>query len=198
MTLRVISGYRPNPDQTDRPGSIYSQQERHLRSLNDDRNPRRAFIKDLETQLDQWITAGDSIVIGLDANDHVRSGDVNTMLRSKGLVDAHARQHPHLSTEATCDKNKHDVPVDGLWTSPSLDCIAAGYFGFGEVVIGKTDHRMIWADFTYESTLGFQPPEPSYIAPQRLTLTDPRVVRKYNKVLRQEHTRLRLGPRAFN
>jgi hypothetical protein len=68
--------------------------------------------------------------------------------------------------------------------SPSLECLAAGYYGFGELFIGKTDHRMIWADFSYEFALGFQPPKPKYRQPQQLTLTDPRVVKKYNKVLR--------------
>jgi hypothetical protein len=56
---------------------------------------------------------------------------------------------------------------------------------------------MIWADFFYETALGFKPPEPRYIAPQRLTLTDPRVVKKYNKFLRQEHSQQRLESRAF-
>ena len=49
----------------------------------------------------------------------------------------------------------------------------------------------------YESILGFQPPAPVYTTPQRLTLADPRVVRRYNKILRREHRRLKLGPRAF-
>jgi hypothetical protein len=53
--LRVISGYRPNPDHSDRPGTVYSQQEKHLTSIRDKRNPRRAFIKDLEKQLDKWM-----------------------------------------------------------------------------------------------------------------------------------------------
>jgi hypothetical protein len=119
------------------------------------------------------------------------------MLRNLGLKEVHGHTHPHLPTEATCDKNTNGVPVDGIWASPSLDCIAAGYYGFGEQVIGKTDHRMIWADFSYESAFGFQPPEPPYRAPQRLTLQDPRVVKRYNRTLRQEHKRLRLGPRAF-
>jgi hypothetical protein len=87
--------------------------------------------------------------------------------------------------------------VDGIWASPALECTAAGYFGFGEIIIGKTDHRMIWADFSYESALGFKPPEPRYTQPQRLTLTDPQVVKKYNRILSQEHTRLKLGPRAY-
>jgi hypothetical protein len=195
--LRVITGYRPNPDCTDRPGSVFSQQERRLRALGDFRNPRRAFIKDLENKLDEWMTEGNLILIGMDANDNVRTGDVNYMLRTKGLIDVHADKHPHLSTEATCNKNTQDIPVDGIWASPSLHCTAAGYLGFGEVIIGKTDHRMLYADFSYESTFGFQPPEPSYKTPQRLTLTDPRVIKKYNKILRQEHDRLNLRPRAF-
>jgi hypothetical protein len=195
--LRIISGYRPNPDNTDRPGTVFSQHERHLRSIHDYRNPRRAFIKDLETQLETWMSEGNLIILGLDANDNVRTGEVNAMLHNKGLEDVHAKWHPNLPTEATCNKNTQEVPVDGIWASPLLDCTAAGYFGFGEIIIGKTDHRMLWADFSYESALGFKPPEPIYTQPQRLTLTDPRVVTRYNKILRQEHTRLKLGPRAF-
>ena len=154
--LRVISGYRPTPDASDSTGSVYSQQERRLRTLKDDRNPRRALIKDLSTNIDSWIEEGNLLLIGLDANDNVRTGDVNAMLRSKGMRDVHASQHPHLPTEATCNKNQQGIPVDGIWASPSLNCIAAGYYGFGELIIGKTDHRLIWADFSYESHLGSQ------------------------------------------
>ena len=120
------------------------------------------------------------------------------MMRSRGLNDVHAAQHPHLLAVATCNKNTQGIPVDGIWASPSLECTAAGYYGFGELIIGKTDHRMIWADFSYQSALGFQPPIPAYRAPQRLTLQDPRVVRKYNNVLKAEHLRLRMNTRAFS
>jgi hypothetical protein len=195
--LRVISGYRPNPDASDRPGSVYSQQERYFRSNKDDRNPRRAFIKDLQKSITTWTEEGNLLIVGMDANDNIRTGDVHKMLRSAGLVDVHHSLHPHLSTESTCNINTQDIPVDGIWASPSLDCVAAGYYGYGELIIGNTDHRMIWADFAYESVFGFKPPDPVYIAPQRLTLDDPRVVRRYNKVLKQEHSRLRLRPQAF-
>jgi hypothetical protein len=134
----------------------------------------------------------------MDANDNVRTGDVNAMLRQLGLVDVHHSKHPYLSTVSTCNKNTQNIPVDGIWASPSLDCVAAGYYGYGELTMGKTDHRMIWADFSYESVFGFKPPEPEYNAPQRLTLADPRVVRRYNQVLLQEHNRLHLCTRAFS
>jgi hypothetical protein len=197
IQLRVISGYRPNPDSSDGTGSVYSQQERRLRFIKDDRNPRRAFVQDLKKDLEAWQTEGNLIIIGLDANDNIRTGDVNAMLRSKGLLDVHAVRHPHLPPTATCNKNTQEIPVDGIWASPSLDCTSAGYYGFGELIIGKTDHRMIWADFSYESALGFEPPPIPYKAPQRLTLTDPRVIKKYNKILRKEHQRLKLNTRAY-
>ena len=143
------------------------------------------------------MNAGNLIIIGMDANDNVRNGDVKEMLRSRGLVDTHASQHPHLPTASTCNTNTRNIPVDGIWASPSIDCCAAGYYGYGELIIGKTNHRMIWADFSYESALGFQPPIPSYVQPQHLTLTDPRVIKRYNKVLKKEHFRLRLPQRSF-
>jgi hypothetical protein len=125
------------------------------------------LLKDLETKLDTWTTMGNLIIIGLDANGNVRTGDVNAILRQHGLVvEVNLAQHPHLAPAATCNKNKQNIPINGLWASPSLEYVSAGYYKFSEVVIGKTDHRMIWADFSYESALGFQPPTPKYIAPQ--------------------------------
>jgi hypothetical protein len=56
---------------------------------------------------------------------------------------------------------------------------------------------LIWANFTHQSALGFQPPEPSYVAPQRLTLNNTGVVKKYNRFLRHEHNQLRLGTQSF-
>jgi hypothetical protein len=87
-------------------------------------------------------------MIGLDANNNVRTtGPVNAMLRSRGLVEVHSAQHPHLPPRATCNKNTQDIlPVDGIWAPPSLDCLSAGYLRFGKIIIGKTDHCLIWAD----------------------------------------------------
>jgi hypothetical protein len=69
--LRILSGYRPNPDSSDSTGSVYSQHERHLRSRKDDRNPRRAFVADLKAALETWASKGNLFIIGLDANDNV-------------------------------------------------------------------------------------------------------------------------------
>jgi hypothetical protein len=110
VKLRVISGYRPNPDLSVRPGTVYSQQERYLQTINDFRDPRRAFIKDLEAKLEQWITEGNLIVIGIDTNDNVRTGDVNAMMRNKGLIEVHSQRHPQLPRASTCNKTTRISP----------------------------------------------------------------------------------------
>jgi hypothetical protein len=79
-----------------------------------------------------------------------------------------------------------------------MDCLSAGYYGVGELLIGKMDLCMIRADFSYQSTLGFQPPKTRYVAAQQLMLQDLRVVKKYNKVLHQEHHHLRLGTQSLS
>jgi hypothetical protein len=104
---------------------VYSQQERYLRANQDDRNPRRAFIKDLKEKIEQWMNEGNLLLIGLNANDNVRTGEFNAMLRSNGLIEVHSAAHPHLPTTATCNKNTQDIPVDGIWMSPSLECLAS-------------------------------------------------------------------------
>jgi hypothetical protein len=104
-------------------------------------------VKDLQAALTTWKEEGDLFIIGMDANDNVRTGDVNAMLRSMGLVDVHCEKHPHLPTVSTCNKNTKGIPVDGIWASPSVECTAAGYYGYGELLMGKTDHRMLWAIF---------------------------------------------------
>jgi hypothetical protein len=117
IKLCVLSRYQHNPDSNDRPGTVFSQKERHLQSQNDDRNPRRAFIKDLEAQLDLWMTAGNLIIIGLDANDNGIE-PVNTMLRGRSWVEVHSALHPRLPPRATCNNNTQDIPVNRIWTTP--------------------------------------------------------------------------------
>jgi hypothetical protein len=160
--LWIISGYRPNPDSSNKTGSVYSQHERYLWSIKDNRNPHRAFVKDLQADLKKWSDKGNQFIIGLDANGNVRTIDINCMMRQAGLVDIHHLRHPHLSTTATCNTNTQDIPVYGIWGSLTLDCVTARYYGSGELLMGKTDHRMIWADFLCESAFGLIPESKPY------------------------------------
>ena len=163
---------------------------------DDDRTARTAFLEDLDLEIRSWLAMGDSIILGLDANENVRTGDIHRYIQQWGLVDAHFSTHPNEATVATCSKNRSDIPIDGIWTSAAIDILAAGYSGFGEYAIGNADHRLLWIDVTAHSCLGLQPPTPAYRQPRRLTLQDPRIVKRYNRLLLSAYDRHRLPQRA--
>jgi hypothetical protein len=167
---------------SDKPNYVYSQHERYFATQKDDRDPRRAFFEDLDHDMHVWLVAGNLIVLGLDANEHVRQGTTLKFINRWGLVDVHADRHSHLYPVATQDTNKHSVPVDGLWCSPGLPITAAGMTGFGEIKINNADHRMLWVDLPNEFLFGFCPPSLPTITPSRLNLHNPKVISRYNKI----------------
>ncbi len=195
--LRIVTGYRPTPStRSDGPLQVANQHEVFLLSNDDDREARSAFLEDLDQDIQTWLALGDAIILCMDANEHVRTGEINRYIQRWGLVDTHYFQHPHLPTVATCAKNRSNTPIDGIWTSPSIDITAAGYSGFGEYSIGNADHRLLWVDVSTTSCFGLDPPRPSYRQPRRLTIHDPRVVKRYNHKLQAEFERHRLPQRA--
>ena len=198
LSLRVISGYRPvNNRNSDGPLQVGNQQESYLLTKDDDRPARRAFLEDLDKEMQEWIQQSDLIVLCLDANENVRQGEIIQFIRKWGLIDAHQDKHPSTPTVATCPKNRSNIPIDGIWISPSIEVTAAGYSGFGEYPMGNTDHRLLWVDINIHSCFGFNPPQAHYRAPRRLTLKDPRVVKKYNKLLNNAYATHRLPQRAL-
>jgi hypothetical protein len=73
--------------------------------------------------LEQWKEEGDLFLIGMDANDNVRTGDVNAMLWNLGLVDVHHAKHPHLPTTAICNKNTKGFPSMASGHHPLLNAL---------------------------------------------------------------------------
>ena len=196
-TLRLITGYRPNPDHSDSTATVFSQHQRFLLEENDDRDPRRAFLEDLGTSIATWQSLGDQIVLCLDANEYVRSGAIHQFTRRWGLVDVHHARHPHLQPTATCSKSSTNTPIDGIWASRSIRIVSAGYLGFDELQLNHTDHRLLWVDLDLTSALQHPRPIQPYRPPMRLSLQDPRVVRKYNKIVRQQYSQINLPARLF-
>ena len=60
------------------------------------------------------------MVLGIDANDNVRDGDVTKALREVGMFEAVVSNHKEKSVPATCATNTQRIPIDSIWTSPGL------------------------------------------------------------------------------
>ena len=120
--VRIIAGYRPVEDSSNRPHTVYSQHEYYFHEIAEPkrpRNPREAFYEDLNVWIKRWIEEGDSIILGLDANEDIHTGTTLEWITSWGLRDAMKTSHPQLGRVATCNKNGRNVPIDGIWCSPA-------------------------------------------------------------------------------
>jgi hypothetical protein len=80
------------------------------------------------------------------------------LAEASGLSNVHKTAHPSLLPVATCNQNRRNIPIDGIWCSPSIDVVSAGMTGFGSLDVGKIDHRILWADFYDNDLFGYRPP----------------------------------------
>ena len=84
--MRVVAAYRPNP-----PGegnsTVWWQHRTWLPEQGDEREPRLAFLEDLCSALQTWLQEGEHIVMGMDANDDLRDGEVTRTLERLGLEE---------------------------------------------------------------------------------------------------------------
>ena len=130
IRTRVISVYRP----CDSPGpdTVNQQQYRYLRTHRRDTEPRQAVYDDLFEEAQIWINAGDHLVIGMDSNEDIRTGATENFFQALGMKEAILSRHQGKSPPATYNRNLQRQPIDGIWVTPGLRAIGAGYCAFGE------------------------------------------------------------------
>ena len=114
--LRVVAAYRPNP-----PGegdsTVWWQHRAWLLAQGDEREPRQAFMEDLCSALQTWLQDGDHIVLGMDANDDLRKGEVTRTLERLGLEERILQRHRDRAPQATYHRNTKGKPIDGIFSS---------------------------------------------------------------------------------
>jgi hypothetical protein len=180
-TLRVISGYRPNPPAG--PFTVYAQQNANFHSIGKPKCPRTAFIQDLSSELQKFLDTGDHIVLMLDGNSNMKHSDLKSALKALSLreliLDKHGMDGP-----STFRHNNTIHPIDGVWAFPNIHIKAGGYFAYDEVFL-NTNYHCLRIDFSYENAFGHI--MPAIVKPQarRLHCRDPRVVKKYVQLYRK-------------
>ncbi len=142
------------------------------------------------------MAAGEQIILGLDANEDIHSNAIQEWTRAWGLIDGLKQTHPNLDRVATCNKNSNNVPIDGIWISPSLHLQGAGMTGFGELY-PDSDHRILWVDIHLESLFGFHSPLPARRPTDSLPIRDPRAMQKYNRYVKSQFKQHRITEKTF-
>ncbi len=175
QTLRIISAYRPN--QPNGPFIVYAQQNAYFNSTGTPRCPRKAFLQDLCKDLNEFLESGDNIILMLDGNSNMRKSDLKSALESCSLKEVILKKHG-THGPATFRRNNAKTPIDGIWTSPSIDIKACGYFDYDSVFVNM-DHRCLWADISFVNAFGHNMPAIVRPITRRLHCKDPRIMANY-------------------
>jgi hypothetical protein len=168
--IRIISAYRCVRNIYG-PLSVWNQQRYLLDMQNIPNDPIDEFDRQLINYIKESLESGDHIVLGIDMNDDIRTSAFSKALQQQGLVDICTTKH---GNNAPPTYARGSAPIDGIFVSKSLLRSASGYLPIA------CDHRVLWIDIPYALAFGRSLkfiPQPQ---PKRLTLQDPRVVKKYN------------------
>ena len=125
-TTTVISAYRPNNSKTT-PGTPYLRQQSHWVNKGRHGCPIKFFDEDLKKLIKARFKENDHVVLGIDANEDVRSGAVKRIMDSVGMRDGILDLHRGLNPPETCNKNQSRVPIDAIYVSPGIQLSAGGY-----------------------------------------------------------------------
>ena len=139
--------------------TVWRQQARYFKREETIGNPdaQALFICDLVKFLGDLRDEGNNVVLGMDANDDVRDGELTKALWEVGIFEAVVSNHKEKSVPATCAKNTQQKPIDSIWTSPGLTVLRCGFLPFHDRKGFQSDHRMVWSDICNEDLLGHRP-----------------------------------------
>ena len=175
--LRIVSAYRPCANTTGQL-SVYAQHKRYLLSQDDDRDPREAFLEDLQKEIRQWIATGDQIILCGDFNEDVLGANLTTYFEELGMHHLIFQRHDSSRAPPTYYNNTSGTAVDGVWSTIGLEPLRGGYLEKDDF---PGDHRPIWFELSYTDAFGHTPPKIWKPQARRLQLRDPRCVKRYNK-----------------
>jgi hypothetical protein len=193
VSLKVVAAYRPC--QSDGALSTYSQHVNYLYEKDDDRCPRQAFLDDLKIELKKWIQAGEQVIVMLDTNGGIRDGTIQQMFFEVAMREVLLELNSELPVTSTFCRNFQDIPIDGVFATPSIHARGGGYFPFGEGP--GQDHQCLWMDLSFQNAFGHSPPPMGKPQAKRLTCQDPRIRQRYNDLYRKYVRQHRLDSRSY-
>ena len=184
IRLRVVSVYFATKPQEFGDRKAYIQQQNALLKLKIPGDPITNFWNDFWRALDKWIDDGEQLVICGDWNRDVRDEAFVEEFVSRNLHPAVTGKHDASKAPETYNGGR--LPIDEIFISSTLSLKHAGYLEHGS---SNGDHRPLWVDIHKQSALGDKFPDLPCFQARRLKCSDPRIVKKYSKILNEFYLR---------
>jgi len=112
---RIVSAYCPGKSRAKGWGRIYQQHLRYIQQHGLDTNPYALFCDDLVNQLKRWTSQGDRIILLMDANEHILTGNLTSRLTDSmtglDLEEISNRAWDYEEPNTFIDGRK---PIDGV------------------------------------------------------------------------------------
>jgi hypothetical protein len=139
--------------------------------------PRKQFWIDLKRFIQRCQQEGEQVLVMGDWNSKYQ--DVIHWMKELGLADIIQQRHTNQQPPITCNRSRHG-PIDAIFAPNHFGCWRGGYLAFDYL---EGDHRGIWCDIPVEFILGYNMQHPAHARARRLKTNDPRVTKKYIKLL---------------
>jgi len=140
--------------------------------------PRKKLLKDLQDQVTQWQSDGDSVIIMADMNEDIQEDPVLSVT-NMGVTDAVTTQHGNQSLNT---HNHGSAPINGIFLQANLMLtIQLGYLAFGKGI--PSNHWVIWVDIPVAALGWLSPPDMVPLKAWWLECEDPWIVACYNQEL---------------
>jgi hypothetical protein len=161
-------------------GSLWNQHVQYFwkEQLLYDVDPQEQMLDELLHAAEEWIAAGEVVIIGTDINQNISDPVLCERFRRVGPTDAISRHHSPSHPPATYNWNYSDTPIDGIWVSSQMEVLVCGYGAFDSGNNGA-DHRVLWMEVHLASIFGYVLQRLNQRVPQRLRSNDPRLVARY-------------------
>jgi hypothetical protein len=144
------------------------------------------MLDELLHAAEEWIAAGEVIIIGIDINQNISDPVLPERFRRVGLAEAISCHHSPSHPPATYNRNYSDTPIDGIWVSSQVEVLVCGYGAF-DLGNNRADHRVLWMDVHLTSIFVYALQRLNQRVPWRLRSDDPRLVARYVDRVRAAH-----------
>ena len=192
--LRVITAYRPNPSAG--PYTVYAQHRAFFNEIQKAKwEPRKQMLEDLKQEIKKWKNDKEQVILMMDCNEDVRGETMTHFLDETGMKEIILQRHGSKAPGTYIDGQ---APIDGIFTSCSLEAVKAGYTSFLDGVQGqRTDHRCLWVDIDVVAVFGNKTPPLLKFTGRRVQSRNPNIVKTFNKKYKEFAIKHRLAQRIF-
>lgn len=182
---RVVVAYCPgNRSKNTGLTTVANQHMMYIDEHNlDTRSPYRLFVQDLSQQLRDWRATGDRILLFIDANEPILTGELSQTWKADD-IDLREITHKYWPDGVEPHSFAYGSrAIDGIYATPDIDVTSLLSLSFQESV---GDHRSMIIEISTASAIGKFQGKIVQPTTRRLTTKQKASVEKYNHILEQQ------------